>query len=113
VNRPLPSLIPSEVGAIDLNRSIAASASPRLMKQILLRIAGIGPEVGARKPKKALGFGTAFREIKLAQRLHHPNIDGEGALKSVGEEQNTICDLLPYPRQTNEHLSRFGQGQMP
>src|SRR4029077_858591 len=31
---PLPSLILSEVGAIDLNRPIAASATPRVMKQI-------------------------------------------------------------------------------
>src|SRR4029077_20795532 len=45
MNRPLPSLILSEGGAFALNRRIAAPATPRVMKQILLRISTVFSEV--------------------------------------------------------------------
>src|SRR5947209_9580547 len=86
---PLPSLIPSEVGAMespavashplrDLNRPIAASATPRLMKQILLRVPAVFAEIGFGELAKPLRVHLpSTRKIMLPQHALDPDIDRE------------------------------------
>ena len=75
------------------------------MKKILLRVTGVGAEVRAGEIQQTLGRGPAFGKVKLAQRLHHPNIDGERLLKTVGEEQGAVGDLVTDTAQAHQRFA--------
>ena len=63
------------------------------MKKILLCVAGVGAEMRVGEFVDALFGDAAARKIKLAQRLHHPDIDREGGLKSAREQQDAVGNL--------------------
>ena len=94
---PLPSLIPSEVGAIDLNRPIAASATPRLMKQILLRVPAVFAEIGFGELAKPLrAHLPSTRKIMLPQHALDPDIDRECSQPLIRKKHHAICNLRPH-----------------
>jgi hypothetical protein len=66
---------------------------PHVMKQILLRITGVRPEMRGGKAAQARPAGAAAREIKPLQRAFNPDIHGKRGIKSVGEEQNAVGNL--------------------
>src|SRR4029077_4731648 len=77
---PLPSLIPSEVGAIGLNRANAMATDPRVMKQILLRVATVFAEVRFRElPQPLRAHFLSTRKIILPQHALDPDINRECA----------------------------------
>ena len=63
------------------------------MKQVLLGVAGIRPKMGVDETAKPGRAWAAFGKIELSQRLHHPDVDGERLLETVGEKQNAVGDL--------------------
>ena len=56
------------------------------MKQILLGITAADAEMFGCKPVQPLHGDFSFGKVKLPQRFHHPDIDRESGLKSIGEE---------------------------
>src|SRR6266550_7744761 len=109
---PLPSLIPSEVGAMespavasqplrDLNRPIAASATPRLMKQILLRVSAVFAEIGFGELAKPLrAHLPSTRKIMLPQHAFDPDIDRECSQPLMRKKHHAICNLRPHAWQS-------------
>src|SRR6266481_2241423 len=112
MNSPLPSLIPSEVGAIDLNRPIAASATPRLMKQILLRVSAVFTEISLGELLQPLrGHFLSTREIMLPQHALDPDIDRECSQPLIRKKHHAICNLRPHAWQCAKLFSELGIGQ--
>ena len=94
---PLPSFIPSEVGAIDLNRPIAASATPGVMKQILLRVPAVFAEIRFRElPQAPRGHFLSTRKIMLPQHALDPDIDRECSQPLIRKKHYAICNLRPH-----------------
>ena len=79
---------------------------PNVMEQILLRVTGARAEMCGRKPVQALHADSPPGKVKLLERPHHPNIDREGRLEPVSEEQDTIGDLPPHARQGQQLIAR-------
>src|SRR4029079_19576473 len=91
---------------------LIAPEGAHVVEEILLGVAGVRAEVAVRKLQKTLLSGTAFREIKLPQCFHHPNVDGKSLLKSVGEEQHAIGNFVSYSRQPAQFFSRLIGGHI-
>src|SRR5437016_3229306 len=85
--------------------------NPRVVKQVLLRVTRMGPEMGRREFMQSLQRDVAPRKIKPPQRLHHPDIHRKCVLKSVGKQQNAIGNLSAHTRQPNQRISRFADRQ--
>ncbi len=98
----------SEVGAMespavasqplrDLNRPIAASATPRLMKQILLRVPAVFAEIGFGELAKPLrAHLPSTRKIMLPQHALDPDIDRECSQPLIRKKHHAICNLRPH-----------------
>src|SRR6266576_1714585 len=119
---PLPSLVPSGVGAMespavashplrDLNRPIAASATPRLMKQILLRVPAVFAEIGFGELAKPLhAHLPSPRKIMLPQHALDPDIDRECSQPLIRKKHHAICNLRPHAWQRAQLFSELGVG---
>src|SRR5688572_13171013 len=77
------------------------------MKKILLRIAGVWPEMCRRKARESFGTDTAFGKVKLAERFHDPYIHRKGLLKSIREKQDAVGDLITYTGKLHQFDSRL------
>src|SRR6266550_9369150 len=109
---PLPSPIPSEVRAIDLNRPIAASATPRLVKQILLRVPAVFAEIGFGELAKPLrAHLPSTRKIMLPQHALDPDIDRKCSQPLIPKKHHAICNLRPHAWQRAQLFSELGIGQ--
>src|ERR1043166_3747939 len=64
------------------------------MKKILLGITCMGSEIAGCELQDARGLRTPLREVQLAQRFHHPDIDRESARKTICEQEYAIRDLV-------------------
>src|SRR5437867_1501320 len=89
-----------------LQRALAAGADE--VKEILLGIPRIRTEVCPNEPAQPLRRRPALREVKLADRLAHPNVDRECLLKAIGEQENAIGNLLADSRQADQRRAGFG-----
>src|SRR5262245_58052110 len=93
--------------ALLLVRSLARA---HVMKQILLRVTGIGSEISGYKLAQPLRARSTFWKVKLPQRFHHPDIHRKGRGKIIGKEQDAIGDLRANSLQFGEPRPRLLQG---
>src|SRR5262249_47953181 len=106
---PLPSLIPSEVGAIDLNRRIAASSRSRVMKQILLCVSAVFTEISLGElAQPRSGHFLSTRKIMLPQHTLDPHIDWECLQALIRKKHHAICNLRPHAWQRAQLFSELG-----
>jgi len=84
-------------------------ARSHVVKQVLLRVAAVRPEMTPAEMPQTWQLRAALWKIKLLQRLDDPDIHREGLLKSVSEEQHAIGDFGAHARQGEQSLPRFFQ----
>src|SRR5439155_11165224 len=80
---------------------------PRVVKQVLLRIAPPRPETCRRKLLQPFQRHPPPRKVQSAQRLHHPDIHRERVLKTAGKQQNAIRNLPAHARQPHQRRPRL------
>src|SRR5437879_3954614 len=78
-----------------------------VMKQRLLRVAGVDAKVGVNEMTQLRGGGSAVRKVELTQRLHHPDIHRERLVESVGKEENAVGDLQADAGKSREPAPGF------
>jgi hypothetical protein len=80
-----------------------------MMKQILLRITAMVPEVSLCERSKArrVQFSRP-REILFAQNPLDPDVDRERAQPLVGKEHHTISNLRAYAGQLAQSRAKIG-----
>ena len=80
------------------------------MKEVLLRVAGVRPEMRRGKVPKPFVANPAAREIEFTQRTLDPNVHGKGAVKTIGEEQDAIGNFAADTTHGHQFPARFRQG---
>src|SRR5204863_2400079 len=86
-----------------------ARRHPCVMKQVLLRVSAVLPEMRFRKFTQLLCcrvFST--RKITLSQNALDPDVDRECAEPFIGKEHDAIRNLWPYTRQRAQLLAKLG-----
>ena len=79
-----------------------------MVEEVLLRVTGVGAEMGlAEMPKTGQMNPAILEEIELTQRLHNPDVHGKGFLESVGEEQDAIGDFYSDAGKFHEFRACF------
>jgi len=70
------------------------------VKEVLLGVAGIRPEMGLAEPEQPGGVDfSGPRKVKMPQRLLHPDVHRKGILPPKGKQQRTVRDLPAHARQ--------------
>ncbi|HCP92112.1 MAG TPA: hypothetical protein DIT76_08730 [Spartobacteria bacterium] len=83
-----------------------------MMKQILLRVTAVFPEIQFRKRAQSLPRHFSFpRKIFLSQDALNPDVDREGAQTFVSEKHHTISNLRAHARQLAELFSKIDIGK--
>src|SRR5437762_3113358 len=65
---------------------VQSCVNPRVVKQVLLRVARVRPEMGRCELMQPLQGHPAPGQIEPPQRLHHPDIHRKRGLKSVSKQ---------------------------
>ncbi len=82
-----------------------------VVEEVLLGVAGVGAEVGFYKVFEAFGGGLAFWEVELLDGFLDPDIDGEGVLEAVGEEEDAVGDFFADAGELAEGCAGGGGGE--
>src|SRR4029450_10935530 len=105
---PLPPFIAAQGSGDDVNRPVAASADPGVMKQILLRVPAVFSKVPVREFSQPLrGHFPSTREIMLPQDALDPDIDRECSQPFIRKKHHAICNLRPHARQRAQLFSKL------
>ncbi|PYM14350.1 MAG: hypothetical protein DME18_06920 [Verrucomicrobia bacterium] len=84
---------------------------PRVVKQVLLRVTRVRPEMRFSELLQPFQRNPAARKVEPPQRFHHPDIHRERSLKAVGEKQNAVRNFSPHTRQPHQFSARRRGGK--
>src|SRR6266571_4863960 len=83
-----------------------------MMKQVLLRVTAVVPEIRFRKRAQPLWRHFSFsRKIFLSQDALDPDVNREGAQTFVGKKHHTISNLRTHAWQVAEVFSKIDIGK--
>ena len=83
------------------NLFLQLRVNPRVVKQVLLRVAPERAKVRRRELLQSLQRPAPAGKVEPPQRFRHPDIHRKCVLKATGKKQNAIGDFAAHARQAH------------